>query len=30
MPKSKILMKYAQWGTPQALDTLVTMNGIRI
>ena len=28
MPKSKILMKYAQWGTPQALDTLVTMEDI--
>ena len=28
MPKSKILMEYAQWGTPQALDTLVTMEDI--
>ena len=28
MPKSKILMKYARWGTPQALDTLVTMEDI--
>ena len=28
MPKSKILMKYAQWGTPQSLDTLVTMEDI--
>ena len=28
MPKSKILMKYAQRGTPQALDTLLTKEDI--